>query len=176
MANKILAQLLRCRGELYGFIRAILRNARDAEDLFQEVAAAIMEHGRKGTEVRDFRAWAKEIARHHVFQYCRKQRRERTQSLPAEEMVEVAGRAFMDHSPSPDGLANETEALRNCMRRLPGPARELLRLRFVSDRSYVDIAERLRRTEAAVRRASARARTMLLDCVRNRLGRAASEA
>ena len=171
MADEMLSLLLRHRGELYGFIRAILRHTQDAEDLFQEVAAAIMEHARKGTEVRDFRVWAKEIARHQVWQYYRRKRLDKTVALPDEGMLELAGQAFLKHSPPPAELMQETEALRECLRGLTGQGVELLRLRFVSDRSYLDIARHLQRTEAAVRRAAARVRLLLLQCVRGRLHR-----
>ena len=43
MPNDALKELLGYRSELLGFVRAILRNPSDAEDLFQETCRIILE-------------------------------------------------------------------------------------------------------------------------------------
>ena len=71
VANDRLKDLLAFRSELLGFIRAILRNTADAEDLFQETCRIILEKSDQTGPIVDFRAWAKEIARRQVLQHYR---------------------------------------------------------------------------------------------------------
>ena len=170
MANDVLKELLGFRSELFGFIRAIVRNTHDAEDLFQEVARIVLEKSAEGTEVLDFRAWAKEIARRQVLQHYRALRLRRTASVPTEEMADLVSAVYMKHSPAPGELTEEVDALRACMGKMPEKNAELMRQRFAMDQGYDAIAQAVRWSEAAIRRMVSRLRILLMDCVRRRLG------
>jgi len=89
MSNESLVQeLLTYRAELFGFIRALLRNTHDAEDLFQEVSAVVLrEASASGEPIRDFRAWVKEVARRKALEHYRARRACRAAGLPVEEMA-----------------------------------------------------------------------------------------
>ena len=170
MANDVLKELLGFRSELFGFIRAILRNTHDAEDLFQEVVRIILEKAAEGAEVQDFRAWAKEIARRQALQHWRLVRARKAVSMPTEEMAELVGEIYMKHSPVPADLSDEQDALRECLGRMPERNAQLFRLRYVSDQGYEAIARAVQGSEAAIRRMISRVRVLLVECVRRRLG------
>ena len=170
MANDVLKELLGFRSELFGFIRAIVRNTHDAEDLFQEVARIVLEKSGEGTEVLDFRAWAKEIARRQVLQHFRALRARKAASVPTEEMADLVSAVYMKHSPAPGELTEEVDALRACMGKMPEKNAELMRQRFAMDQGYDAIAQAVRGSEAAIRRMVSRLRILLMDCVRRRLG------
>jgi len=164
MANDNLKALLAYRWELFGFIMSLVRRTDVAEDIFQEVAAVVVERGSGAEPLRDFRAWAREVAHRQVLKHFRDDPARR--SVPLPEMVEAAAQAYAEESPDADA---EHDALRECLQEMPAKTAELLRQRFVSDRDYDEISRLARASEAAVRRAVARARQALLACVRRRL-------
>jgi len=168
MANDALKELLGYRSELLGFIRAILRNPSDAEDLFQETCRIILEKSAT-TEVIDFRAWAKEIARRQVLQHYRSLRNRRTCAVPSQEMAELVTDIYLKHSPSDQALAEESAALRACLDEMPERQKDLIRLRFLAGRGYESIARAVRSSEGAIRRMVSRTRLLLMECVRQRL-------
>lgn len=170
MPNDVLKELLGFRSELLGYIRAVVRNTHDAEDIFQEVSRIILEKSAEAGQVLEFRAWAKEIARRQVLQHYRTLRARRTANVPTEEMAELVTSVYLKHSPAPYDLTEEHAALRSCMEEMPERNMSLLRLRFLADQGYDAIARAVQGSEAAIRRMVARTRLLLLDCVRQKLG------
>ena len=169
--DELLNQLLKFRGELIGYIRSIVRDPHDAEDLFQEVAAIIVKKSETDIDVQYFRAWSKEIARRQVLQFYRE--RKGDLHLPTEEMLDVVSCAYKNENPDHGELEEEKEALRDCMKSLPGKITSLLDLRFMKGVAFLEIAKQFEKTESAVRRAVSRARLVLLECVQGKLGTAA---
>ena len=167
--NDALKELLGFRSELLGFIRAILRNTADAEDLFQETCRIILEKSAE-TAIVDFRAWAKEIARRQVLQHWRTLRSRKTSTVPTEEMAQLVSDVYLNHSPTPDELAEESAALRACLEEMPEKQRHVIRLRFLAGQGYDSIARAIQGSEGAIRRMVARTRILLMECVRQRLG------
>jgi RNA polymerase sigma-70 factor, ECF subfamily len=170
MTEDALQQLLQYRRELFGFIRAIVRSTHDAEDLFQEVAKVIVEKAGQGEEIRDFRAWSKEIARRIVKNHFRQAQARKDRFLPVDEMAELAGDVYGKYSPTGEELSDEYDALHQCMEGIPEHASQMVRMRFLLDYGYDEIAKRLQRSETAIRRAVARSRLALMECVKRRLG------
>ncbi len=170
MANDALKELLGYRSELLGFIRAILRNPADAEDLFQETCRIILEKANEAGPILDFRAWAKEIARRQVLQHYRTLRTRRTSTVPSEEMAELVSDVYLKHSPTREELAEESAALRACLDQVPERQRQVIRLRFLAGQGYDSIARAIQGSEGAIRRMVARTRLLLMECVRQRLG------
>jgi len=161
---------LQFRAELFGFIRAIVRNTQEAEDLFQDVAAVIVRKAGEGIEVANFRAWSKEIARRHIMAHYRKRKAHPNVNMPAEEMAELVCDTYEHDSASAAQLVEEHDALLQCLDGMPPRTRTLLKLRFWRDKSYDEIAGAVKKSEDAVRRATSRARLVLAECVRKRLG------
>jgi RNA polymerase sigma-70 factor, ECF subfamily len=170
MPNDALKELLGYRSELLGFIRAILRNPSDAEDLFQETCRIILEKAGQAEPILDFRAWAKEIARRQVLQHYRTLRTRKTATVASEEMAELVSDVYLAHSPTREELAEESAALRACMEEIPEKQRHVIRLRFLAGQGYDSIARAIRGSEGAIRRMVARTRILLMECVRQRLG------
>jgi RNA polymerase sigma-70 factor (ECF subfamily) len=170
VSDDALKELLGFRSELLGFIRAILRNPADAEDLFQETCRIILEKSRELPDIVDFRAWAKEIARRQVLQHYRTLRTRKTSTVPSEEMAELASDVYRKQAPTPEELAEESAALRACLDRMPERQRHLIRLRFIAGQGYDSIARAIQGSEGSIRRMVARTRLLLMECVRRRLG------
>jgi len=170
MTNDVLKELLSYRSELFGFIRAILRNTHDAEDVFQEVARIVLEKAGEASQILDFRAWVKEIARRQALQHYRTLRTRKAAGVPTEEMAELASAVYLKHAPSANDLTEEMDALRECMGKMAEENVQLIRRRYAMDENYDAIARAARKSEPAIRRMVARLRLMLMDCVRRHLG------
>ena len=80
----------------------------------------------------------------------------------------TAEAAWVDYERE-DGGEGYLGALRECMRRLKGRAREVLELRYELSLRRVAIAERLGMAESGVKSVLVRARRTLRDCVEARL-------
>ena len=64
--DQIQAEFLKTRQTLLGFIFALTRDHEVAEEVFQEVALAILQEASKGIVVERFLPWAREIVRRRV--------------------------------------------------------------------------------------------------------------
>ncbi len=170
MQEEVLQELLSRRTELFGFIRALVRNTHDAEDIFQEVSMAVLKQAERGEAINDFEKWSKQVARNCVLKHFRNKRSRRTRLLPAPEMVDLLDHVYLTNTPGHDDLTNQTDALFFCLKAMPEKSASIVQLRYAEDRSYPEIASRIRSSEQAVRRAVSRARLALMDCVKRRLG------
>jgi RNA polymerase sigma-70 factor (ECF subfamily) len=68
-----------------------------------------------------------------------------------------------------DSLADRSEALHECLKRLPENQRRLVLLRYYEDHDIAAIAKATDRTEAAVYKLLSRLRAALNECVKARL-------
>ena len=122
-----------------------VENSEDAEDLtaqtFMSVIEALPRYQHRG----QFTAWIFQIARSKAMDFFR-----RNHSKVREE-VSVSGMVF-DETLDKVIQGQTIETLRLIIQLLDENERELLRLRFVVDLSYVEIAELLGRKEDAVRK------------------------
>jgi RNA polymerase sigma-70 factor (ECF subfamily) len=172
MSSDLTREFLQQRRELFGFIRAFVHSTADADDIFQEVALVIIEKAKTDTEIHNFRAWSHEIARRKTLEFFRKQRHKKELRLPSEEMQGIIDDAYVKETPEEPGINAEHDALHDCLKSMSGKNRKLLSMRFMADKSYEEMAGLLKKTETAIRRASARARLALADCMQRKLGRA----
>ena len=170
MAESLIELFLRQRSALFGFIRVLTRNTQDAEDIFQEVATIVIEKAAENPDIRNFEAWTKEICRRLILAHFRKLSKKKTVSLPVEEMMFLAGEVYENNTLPSEDLLEEHDAMRNCLSGMPDKTAKMIRMRFGHDESYLDIAQKVKGTESAVRRAVSRARIALVECVRRRLG------
>jgi RNA polymerase sigma-70 factor (ECF subfamily) len=115
---------------LFGFVRAQLGDAAEAEDVCHEAFLALIRAGGAGTELRSFRAWLFQVARNLCLNRVRSRRR-------ADRALEVAAReaALEPAAPAPHPAAAAAEAtadpaaLRLALARLPPALAEVYQLR-----------------------------------------------
>ena len=125
--------------EVFRFVRNIVRNHHEAEDITQDVFARLHLAIRRYEE-RDasFRAWILRVARNATLDQLRGERQ-----IPVGEVrLEDRGDEPMERE--------RVEALREALRRLPDEQREVLILRHVIGLSPSEIAIRLGKTEGSI--------------------------
>ena len=109
---------------LFGFVRAQLGDAAEAEDVFHEAFLAVLHAGGAKTELRSFRAWLFQVARNLCLNRVRARRR-------ADRAMESVAREAQLEPAAPDGLpaGRDPGALQAAVSRLPPALAEIYQLR-----------------------------------------------
>ncbi len=126
---------------IYGYVRSIVHNHHEAEDITQHVFTKLMRVIDKYEE-RDvpFFAWALRVARNVTMDHIRSER-----LIPVEEI-----RKADDREESDPALCGRMQDLRDALDALPLAQREVLILRHVAGLSPVEIAKLTGKSEGSV--------------------------
>lgn len=133
------ALALRHRARLTAYLRALVHNADDAEDLAMETFARLMAK-RPGIRAGGFRAYLYRTARNLALRFLR--RRDALDFLPEDEALPAAADATEGSVLS----AERARILRECMERVEPEAREALWLVYVEGLSYEQAAAVMKTT------------------------------
>ncbi len=164
-------QLLEHRDAVLGFVFALTRDFAIAEELFQVVAMAILEEASKGTTVKQFLPWAREIARRRVREYYRTSTRRQALEQPQASLEEVVSQAFAENDAVCETFQLRLKCLLECLKQLKGRSREVIEGFYRQRKSIRDLAAALAWQEDSVKVALVRARKALADCIQVRLRR-----
>jgi RNA polymerase sigma-70 factor, ECF subfamily len=146
---------VRYADDVCGFVRSIVRDHHEAEDITHNVFAKLITaiHKYEPREV-PFAAWILRVARNAALD----QRRARRQ-IPFEEVRTT------DDGHDQVGF-DRLQALREAIRRLPQDQREVLVLRHIAGLSPSEIASRLGKTESSIHGLHHRGRSALQAALR----------
>lgn len=139
-------ELTRHQRRLLGFVRCLVFNPSDVEDVWQELNVELWRRGGEFQAGTDFWKWASAIARFRVLEYCRARGKDRL--VFDEELMETMATELELRS---DAIEDRLNALDRCMERLSGPQRILLEMRYGSESSLDRIAQQLQRPVGSVR-------------------------
>jgi RNA polymerase sigma-70 factor (ECF subfamily) len=159
-------QLALVQQRLAGFVRALLPNPTDADEVLQETNIVIWQKidqfdpERPGS---DFLSWAFRIAALQAKSYRRRQARRPGFS---DELMEELTVAAIGEQPM---LEARRDALRVCMQALPGEERVLVEQCYAPGARIYEVAKTLTRTPTSVYRSLRRIRRALSVCVQRRL-------
>ncbi len=158
-------QFLRFEADFMGYLMAMTQDFDAAEEVFQNAAVVVMEKA-AGQEIRDFRAWAKEVVRRQALVHLRKQGRSRPMDP---HLIEQITQSFMEDASSNQRRKDELSALQQCIEKLRADHRNMVAMRYEQRQSFARIAAAVGRTAAAVQRTISRTRQALHDCVQGEL-------
>jgi RNA polymerase sigma-70 factor, ECF subfamily len=126
---------------VYGYVRSIVRNHHEAEDITQQVFVKLIKVIVKYEEQDvPFFAWIVRVARNAAFDHMRYDR-----LVPVEEVRDVDTRIHAD----PAALARK-EALRDVLEDLPKAQLEVLMLRHLAGLSPSEIADMTGKSEGSI--------------------------
>jgi RNA polymerase sigma-70 factor (ECF subfamily) len=130
---------VRFADDVYGYVRSIVRDPHEAEDITQNVFAKLMT-AIKRYEARDvpFAAWILRVARNAALDHIRARRQ-----IPFEEV------RTDDNGYEPIGF-ERSQALRDALGRLPEDQRDVLVLRHLAGLTPHEIGKRLGKTDASI--------------------------
>ncbi|MBA4064675.1 MAG: hypothetical protein C0501_13365 [Isosphaera sp.] len=167
-ANVVVQVLLRERVRLTAAAVVVLRDVHAADDVFQQLVLAALEHPGHFRDADHLLAWSLRAARHRAVDAARR-RRVRTLDDEALDALE----AHWSGTPAADPPAR-VEALQWCLAKVPAAGREVLRLRYEGGLSCGEVADRLRRSVDAVYQTLSRLHRRLRECVEQHLKRSAT--
>ncbi|MBI1368176.1 MAG: sigma-70 family RNA polymerase sigma factor [Planctomycetes bacterium] len=153
-----------CQRQLYGYILTLLAQPDAAEDVLQETNMVLVAKAEEWSETEDFAAWAFRVAYFQCLAHLKRKRRDRLKPVDESLLADLAQRAAAAPMGEP-----RLAALRQCLTKLPEPARRMITLRYDGQFDIDAIASQTQRSGGAVRVALHRARLALLECIRKTL-------
>lgn len=130
---------------VYRYCRYRVKSAKEAEDLTSQVFLKVYEQLPNYTEKGQFAAWLFTIVRHQVTDHYRAG----SPVIPLEDFDLGADQSGLLEQAA---QSEELKRLSQLIRSLPDPEQELIRLRFVAQLTYKDIAAIQGSTRDAVRK------------------------
>jgi len=146
------------------FIIALVPDWSTADDIAQETRVRLWEQFAEYDPERDFGAWARTIAYYQVLTWRRKQ--QGASLLFNEQLLESIAERANKQTVTTEARA---KALRDCLKKLRAPNRQLIQAYYAGSETMKSLAERLGYTFDSFRNRIQRTRLALADCVRNRL-------
>ncbi|MEM7147907.1 MAG: sigma-70 family RNA polymerase sigma factor [Verrucomicrobiota bacterium] len=163
--DAILALIQPHEGEIFGFLRRMLGNQHDAQDICQEaIYKAVRALGRLEDDSRDVRAWLFQIARNEALNFIRKRNR------ITYEGDDGRANLLVDGGPGPDEQIDpgkDVDRLYAAIDQLPDHEREVVLLRLQHEMRFREIAEVIGITQSAalvrMHRATNHLRDLMLE-------------
>lgn len=151
---------------LRGYVRSLVPALQDAQDVMQEVAAALWKRFHTLSSHEDFRRWAFGVARLEALEYLRKCRRDR--HVFGDEMFELLA---AEAEEAADELVEERRALDVCLQKLPHEQRSLVESAYAPGVRMDMLAQQLGRTAMALYKTLHRIRMALVECARKQIAK-----
>lgn len=151
---------------IFGYLRSRVLHADDAEDLTQETFLRFYLARAKFDSAQLVRPWLLGIARNLLREHIRLLRKRKEVGW-TELCLDLEGLVEAEESPHEDVLVH----LPVCLEELGPSAREAIELRYRKNQRMATVAEKLRRSEGAVKILVHRARLALKHCLDGKLAR-----
>lgn len=166
ITREFLREFSRHSRRIYGFIRALVPNQADADELYQDVSTLLWEKFGDFQPGTDFRAWAFQIAHFRVLSF-----RQRKGHLPHpfSDAFTEAVEADLASAETSDVLDARFRALADCYAKLSVRDKDLIDRRYLRGSSIKEVAEQTGRSIDFVYKAMRRIHSLLFDCVSNRV-------
>ncbi len=148
------------QNKIHRYLLSLVPNLHDADDLFQQTNLFLWREFDRFEEGTNFVSWACAVAYHEVLAWRKTRSRER---LVFSDAFLAAVSSQLDSSA--ERIELRSQALVQCVEKLPKHHRELIQLRYGELGRVESIAEKVGRTTEAVYRMLSRIRRALYDCV-----------
>jgi RNA polymerase sigma-70 factor (ECF subfamily) len=166
--SEFAALLKQQSGALAGFVLAVVGDRQAMEDIFQSTCLELWRIRKTFTLGTDFGAWSRTVARYQVKRYLQKTGREKVafSSAAVEHIAETYAH--------PKRPAEDTElrrALKECLALLSESHKALLKQRYNHGTAVRITAEKIGKTESALKMMLVRIRRSLRNCITGRMKR-----
>lgn len=162
--DRFIERYVECQSGLYRFIATLVPNRADAEELFQEASLTAWRIRDRFDPSREMSPWLCGIARNLVSAYYRSQK---TCSLTLDpDVVDYLTQQQIED----DALLRErTQALNQCLDKLPDRQRELVRQYYNSEQTVQAFSEAHGLSPDALYKMMQRVRMALFQCINETL-------
>lgn len=156
--------IVRCERPLMRYIRTLVPNLVDAEEVWQATAILLWEKFGEYDHDREFLPWAQRFAYFEVLKFRRTRARDRM--IFSENVLQSLAET---HDSSREKLDQRSQALQKCLNQLIPRDLALLRTRYETETTINDLAQSLQTTAKTLYRRLDRIRDRLAQCVRRRV-------
>jgi RNA polymerase sigma-70 factor (ECF subfamily) len=163
-SERFITLLNGAHGRLLGFLRVILGNSADAEDVLQRASLTIWRKFADFDPTLDFFAWASSFAFYEAKNFQRVAARSR---LHFDD--ELMQRLAEERTPDLDHREARLAAMDRCIEELDGSSRELVREFYLKNTDIGSLAQRLSRAPQTLYNKLNMLRRLLADCMKRRL-------
>ncbi|MEO0414939.1 MAG: sigma-70 family RNA polymerase sigma factor [Verrucomicrobiota bacterium] len=153
--------------ELLVYARALTGEENTSRDLVQDAFIVAFQKVNTFDITRDFPTWMRGIVRNKWREWLRKNKR---YQLTDNDVAIIDADIAHWQSEKANSNSSVFHALESCLERLPENLHDTVRSFYYDGRSGDEAAEHLGVASAAIRKRLQRARTLLKDCVENKLG------
>ena len=143
------------------YIFALVRNAEDAQDVFQQTCLVLWDKFDQFDRNQSFSAWACGVARFEIRKFLVQHRRH--QARFSDDFAQRLAEVQIDSSS--DEIEARRVALPGCIDRLPPPQQELLMLCYGEHQRVAEVAERLGRPVCGIHNSLRMIREKLMECI-----------
>ncbi len=158
-----LSNLLSHQDRLYGYIFALVPNITAVDDLVQETILVMWEKFDTFEPGTNYFAWAKKIAYYKVINYLERSHHSDIHfSKEVLESIEKQTDVF-------EKSDIRVDALENCLKKLKGPDKELIKLKYVEGLTIKEVAVKTTRSIHGMYKIMARIHNMLENCIKRAL-------
>lgn len=151
---------------LHGYVLSLVADLAAADEICQETSLRLWEQFDRFDRTKDFGIWARTIAYYQVLKYRKSLGRDRLQ-FNSELLGILADRVAVRC----DELTNRQDHLNDCLTKLSGLKRQMIRLYYSLGFTAKGVAEKLGRNVSAVEKTLARTRTDLRECIEKAMRR-----
>ncbi len=163
-SEQFITLLNAAHGRLLGFLRVLLGNNADAEDVLQRASMTIWRKFGEFDPSRDFFAWASSFAFYEAKNFQRVASRSR---LHFDD--ELLGRMAEERVSDLDHREARLAAMDRCIEELDAAGRELVREFYLNETDVATLAQRLGRAPQTLYNKLNTLRRLLGDCMKRRL-------
>jgi RNA polymerase sigma-70 factor, ECF subfamily len=164
--DEVLRQLHRHQAMLSAVLFTLTEDWELVDEALQETAVYICGHWQEFQVGTNFGGWAIAIAR---FRLREVQRARRKHSRPLPKVVIAETAEDSEWAQYGDVSPRRKKALAECVESLPQHLKDIVQLRYISNKPCEQIAAALQRNVAAIYKMLSRTRTQLKTCVEHRL-------
>ncbi len=158
----ILANQLR----IHNFIRSLVSSRQDAEDLYQKTSMVLWRKFDQYEPGTNFASWAMRVAYFEVCDYRKKMARARVTF--SQEVFDALADKVAEVSEQAD---ERREALEHCINGLSDSHKDLIRMRYLQDKTVEEVALQIDRPVKTVYRILQQVRSWLQNCIETRMSR-----
>lgn len=148
---------------IYGFVRALVPNWSDVDDVIQETAAVLWSKFDQFQKGSNFSAWALKIAHFQILNYYKNQKKDKLYF--SEEMLTL----LADKNSQNPNADERLTLLKKCLQKLKAYELSLIQLRYEPGSSTRTVAEQTGQELHVLYRLFNKIHTKLLLCIRQKL-------
>ncbi len=164
LSERFITQMNATHGRLLGFLRVMLGNSADAEDVLQRASMSMWRKFAEFDPALDFFSWASSFAFYEAKNFQRTAARSR---LHFDD--ELMQRLADERAPDLEQQEARLSAMDHCIEELDNPGRELVREFYLNNAAIGELAQQQGRATQTLYNKLNTLRRLLADCMKRRL-------